>query len=38
MASVDVFGAAINALGGVKEIKLRSTYPFFLKRFTKCSS
>ena len=34
MASVDVFGAAINALGGVKEIKLRSTYPFFLKRFT----
>ena len=35
MASVDVFGAAINALGGVKEIKLRSTYPFFLRRFTK---
>ncbi len=34
MASVDVFGAAINALGGVKEIKLRSTYPFFLSRFT----
>ena len=33
-ASVDVFGAAINALGGVKEIKLRSTYPFFLTRFT----
>ena len=35
MAQVDVFGAAINALGGVKEIKLRSTYGFFLHRFTK---
>ena len=34
MASVDVFGAAINALGGVKEIKLRSSYPYFLSRFT----
>ncbi|RYB92367.1 ABC transporter ATP-binding protein [Nocardioides glacieisoli] len=34
-AQVDVFGAAINALGGVKEIKLRSTYDFFLHRFTK---
>ena len=33
-ASVDVFGAAINALGGVEGIELRSTYPFFLTRFT----
>ena len=32
-ASVDVFSAAVNALGGVKEIKLRGNYSFFLMRF-----